>query len=182
MLRVRINWTGLNQGFSIFHFLPGTEDETTAQAAADAAGAWCGGVDNGLVPAQLWAIDPEVLQVNVGTGQTEGVFAVTPPDGAGSSPGTAVPNASMVLTRWRTGVFTGGRELRGRTFLPGANIAGSDDDGNINSASLAVFNAAAATLISTSDFAIWGSTTAHAATVVSGTTWSEFAVLRSRRD
>jgi hypothetical protein len=43
-------------------------------------------------------------------------------------------------------------------------------------------NAANVTLLGTTDFAIWSPTLGSAATVTSGTTWGEWAVLRSRRD
>lgn len=182
MLRVRINWTGTTPGFTVWHFLPNTDDQSAATAAASAATTFLETID-GLYRNSVTAqVDPEVLAVDVGTGNVTGVFPVTAAAQQGDSADAAVPNAAMALIRWRTGVFSSGRELRGRTFIPGLTDTSVDATGNVSAATVTAINAAAATLISSSDFAIWSPTNSSAATVTSGTTWTEFAVLRSRRD
>lgn len=182
MLRVRVNWTGLNQGFSVMHFNPPGELQGDAQDAADAAGAFIGAVDNFLRVDQAWTIDPEVLVIDPTTGQTTGVRTVTVTPGTGADAGNAVPNASMILVRWRTGDFFNGRELRGRTFIPGATATSVQANGNLSDTAVQAINAAAATLISNSAFCIYGPTTGIVSEVDTGSTWTEFATLRSRRD
>lgn len=181
MLRVRINWTGLNTGFSVWHF-DGPDTQTGANDAAAAAATWCGAVDNFLRVNQAWAIDPEVQQVSVLTGQVEAVYTVTGGSGTGADSGDAVPNAAMILVRWRTGVFLSGRELRGRTFIPGCTETSVDANGNLGSTAIAAINTANATLISGSEFGIYSPTKNAYSDASSGSTWSEFAVLRSRRE
>jgi hypothetical protein len=182
MLRVRINWTGITQGYSVWHFLPGEDSSTTAESAADAATAWLTTINTYLSGAQVATVDPEVLQVDVGTGNVEGVFATSQSPVTGTSGANVIPNAANALVRWRTGVFTAGRELRGRTFIPGMTEDENDQFGNLDPAVVTGINAANVTLLGTTDFAIWSPTLGSAATVTSGTTWGEWAVLRSRRD
>nr|CRY94864.1 hypothetical protein [uncultured prokaryote] len=181
MLRLRINWTGSIQGFTVWHFL-GDDDQTAADAAASAANTFLEAIDGLYRNSVTAAVDPEVFVVNVGTGHVEGTFSVSSFAQAGDSSDAMVPNAAMALIRWRTGVFTSGRELRGRTFIPGLTDTAVDATGNLATAAAGTLQSAADTLVSTSDFAVWGSTTAQAATVTSASVWSEFAVLRSRRD
>lgn len=181
MLRVRINWSGLNTGFSVLHF-DEPDDQTAAEDAAAAAAVFVGAVDNFLRVDQQWAIDDEVLEVNVLTGQTEGVFTVSGASGAGADTGDAVPNAAMALIRWRTGVFLGGRELRGRTFIPGFTETSVQANGNVSDTAVQALNTAAGTLISTSEVGIYSPTKNAFADATSASTWTEFAILRSRRD
>lgn len=181
MLRVRINWTGLNQGFSVLHFLDG-DDQSSADAVVSATESWVGAVDNFLRVDQAWQVDPEVLVVNPSTGQTTGVFTVATSPGTGADSGNAVPNASMILVRHRTGTYTSGRELRGRTFIPGCTATSVTTTGNVGTTAISAIDTATATLISNTQFAIYGPASGVTATVTSSSTWSEFATLRSRRD
>lgn len=178
MIRVRVNWTGLTQGFSVFHF---SDDLANAQTVADATSAWV--ADTAVVrkTTQLGQVDSEVTQINIATGETEAVATVTSSSSAGNLGGDALPNAAMVLVRWRTGVFNAGRELRGRTFIPGGAVDILDASGNLDPASIALMNTANDDLHQNTDVGIYSPTHSMFATIESSSTWSEFAVLRSRR-
>jgi hypothetical protein len=179
MIRLQLNWTGLNQGFSLFHF---DGDETAGSASASALATMIGAWDTLMVPAQTWSIDPEGLEVDIGTGQTLSVFPVTTASGAGANAGTPVPQAASVLMRWRTGVFTAGREIRGRTFIPGMNQSQVSAQGEVLAGARTSLDSAANTFISTTDFGIYSPTHSTFATVATASAWSEYAVLRSRRE
>lgn len=96
-----------------------------------------------------------------------------------------VSNASMLLLQWRTGDYVDGRELRGRSFVPGlstTNLVGGEVR---DTARATAANAADALAKSDQGFCIWrrpkdgspGSTRP----VQTGNAWREMAVLRGRR-
>jgi hypothetical protein len=105
--------------------------------------------------------------------------------GGGAGSGETVPDASQILVRWGTSAIVNGRFVRGRTFIPGCQVAGLVS-GNLSAANVAAITAAAeASLVSNDGFGVWHRPVAgaggsfHLAT--SGTCWSELAVLRQRR-
>jgi hypothetical protein len=181
MLRVRINWSGLNTGFSVMHFLPAVDDQASADDAAAAVTAWLQVLDNFLRVNQTAQVDPEVLEIQVATGTTLGSFTVSESPVTGADSNDAVPNASMALVRWRTGIYVSGREIRGRTFIPGLTEASLDANGNLGTTPISAIDAGSNLLIAGDPLAIYSPTRGSAATVTQASTWSEFAVLRSRR-
>lgn len=101
---------------------------------------------------------------------------------SGTASGEILPYATQGVLQWRTGTYLGGREIRGRTFLPMATEGLSSAAPTSGYRSVA--DAAAAALIADANSAlwVWSKTKAAAAPVVSGLTWSKWGVLRSRRD
>jgi hypothetical protein len=178
---VRINWTGLNTGFSVLHFLPAVDDQSSADDAAAAATAWLQVLDNFLRVNQSAQVDPEVLEIDESSGTTLGSFAVSESAVTGADSNDAVPNASMILVRWRTGVYVSGREIRGRTFIPGCTEQSVDANGNLSSTAISAIDAGSALMAAGDPLCVYSPTRGSAATVSSASTWSEFAVLRSRR-
>lgn len=127
-------------------------------------------------------VDGEIEHVD----STNGQVIATENTGAG---GTAVgvdasdvlPYATQMLVQLRTGVFFGGRELRGRFFIPGFcednSIAGVPSAGI-----LASVQSAATTLVGAAQLAVFSPTKFQWAAVNAAPVWNEWAVLRSRRD
>jgi len=105
--------------------------------------------------------------------------------GSGAINTTPVADATQALIQWRTATITGGRFLRGRTFVPALG-ATQITGGNLQAPTITLFQGAANTLIaSAAGLVIWhrpisGSGGLHDA-VSTATVWSEFAVLRRRR-
>ena len=158
-----------------------------------------------FVTGTLFTVLSEVEELNDANGQLTGVSAGT----LYNVPGTAVSEplspATQGLIRWRTGVVSDGREIRGRTFLP-AMCAADNDDGKPIAAALTVFQSMANALIgdANSTFVIWrrprkarpqigspgdpwylpaqAQRDGTSATVDNGGPWTQWAVLRSRRD
>lgn len=179
MIRVRLNWTGPSSGFSVMHF-DGTL--SGAQDAADAAALWWDEVNDRFPTTQAMRVDPEVAEISLGTGQTIGTTSVTTAAIAGTTGSTQVPQASMVLMRWRTGAFVNGREIRGRTFIPGLSLGELTAGGELRQQALDDFNAATSILTgATPAFGVYSPRTAGFAEVASGDAWVELAVMRSRR-
>jgi len=95
-----------------------------------------------------------------------------------------LPPATQGLIEWRTGFFVGGREIRGRTFIPGLSNSSSAANGVPTSTWLTLAAAASTAIIgwTSSDFVVYSPTKHQKALVTAGQPWNEWAVLRSRRD
>lgn len=134
-----------------------------------------------------WTVEPVGRIFNEATGQTTGIWAdprVKTGVGTGTS-GGQVANATMVLFQWRTGVYKNGRELRGRTYVPGL-LSNQVVGGELQPSSATALATAAQEFVDASPgFHIWSrpknGTSGSSEQVVSGTVWNELAVLRSRR-
>lgn len=183
MLRVRTTFGGIT-GTPYLSTMYFTGDDSPAGAAAAnaAVGAWWGAIDNSLINGITWATEGDVDELTV-AGVLTNSYGVTPVTGVGTVVGALAPPATQALVRWRTGTFIGGRELRGRTFIPGiptSMISAGMPTGtlatNMNANITALLGAAGP------DLAIWSKVNSTAANVDSGSLWSQFAVLRSRRD
>nr|CRY97348.1 hypothetical protein [uncultured prokaryote] len=101
----------------------------------------------------------------------------------GDSSDTPLPYATQGLMQFRTGVFNGGREIRGRCFIPGpgegVNTAGEPTGTYLN-------------LLTASGLAwledplvvpvVWSKARGVAEPITQVTAWPRWAVLRSRRD
>jgi len=128
------------------------------------------------------AVDSVVEHVDSTNGQVTGVEDT----GAGgtvscSNSGAELPWGSSILVRWRTGVFNAGRELRGRSFIPGAT---QDDTsaGFPSTALIAAVQGPADTLVGAANLAVFSRTHFTWASVNLASVWSEYALMRSRRD
>ena len=184
MLRARTTFTGTTGApwLSTMYFIAATENQAAADAVIAAVGAFWGAVDARLGTAIQWTTDPSVAVLDLDGTQT-GAFATTPQVGTGASATELMPPANQILLRLRTNLFVGGREIRGRIFVPG-NTEADATAGLVASAAQTAVNVAAAALIADANtiWAVWSPTNATATAVVSATAWSQWAVLRSRRD
>jgi hypothetical protein len=183
MYRVTTVFSGplvVGGGINQFYF-----DEAGGSAAAAHAAArafWTAA--NDVMSTQVsWTTEGEVEIVSE-TGAITGVESTDPFTSNGSATGDPLPVATQGLIRWRTGVFLGGRELRGRTFIPGVTEGLNGTDGRPNSGALIEMNQAVTAMLgaASSEFRIFSRTKNASATVVSGSAWTQWATLRSRRD
>lgn len=152
-----------------------------AQAANTAVGAFWNTIDASLINGLSWATEGNVDVIS-DLGVLSATFGVTPVTGVGGVTGVLSPPATQGLIRWGTGQFIGGREVRGRTFIPA--IPTSMISGGVPTGTLVTnANTAASTLISSGVVpVIWSKANNTFRNVNSGSLWSQFAVLRSRRD
>lgn len=134
---------------------------------------------------------------------------VTVPGSGGTSvasgAGDTCPMATQGLVQWRTGAYSDGREIRGRTFLPSPLETHNTAGVPASAYTTAVNTAAAAVIADTnSTFVIWrrprkarpqvgnpgdpwylpaqAARDGEWAPATLGNTWSKWATLRSRRD
>jgi len=182
MLRVRTAITGGLGGpyLSTFYFDGDTQGE--ADLAADAAHDFWAALAAWMVSGITSTVEPEVVEVAVGSGLPLSTFLTTQDAVSSSASHPAAPAATQGLISWRTGVYVGAREIRGRTFVPGVATS-SVGDGIPGGAYVAALASAGTTLLThTADFGVYSAKNGTFASAVSRTAWANFAVLRSRRD
>jgi len=154
----------------------------TAANANAATGAFWTALKARMTTAMSYATEAEVAEVDIATGQVTGIVAVTPQTGTGTLAGDMLPSSTQGLIRWRTGTFVNGREVRGRTFIPGP-VEVDSAVGVPVAGYLSIVNAAASALIAdvNSDLMVYSKRNRDAVPALSGSCWSQWAVLRSRR-
>jgi len=126
------------------------------------------------------SINPEVAQVDDASGETTAVFITSEANISGALSTERIASGLQALAQHRTGVFVGGREVRGRTFVPGLTESANDSGRPIGATRTAIATA----------FATWftghdpqgGVLGKNGFTLANNTTvWTEFAFLDSRR-
>lgn len=130
-----------------------------------------------------WTTGAEVVEIDEATGQIIGVESVTALGTTGANAGDPLPFATQGLVRWFTGAFIAGRQLRGRTFIPGM-VEANNSAGRPSGTLMADIQAAADALIADTNslLAVYSKTHATWQGVTSASVWSEWAQQRSRRD
>lgn len=183
MLRVRTVFSG-PQGspwVSTIHFTGSTQ--VAADAAVAAVGAFWGAVDALMHTSVLWATEAEVEVVDVNTGDVTAVLVTTPQTGAGATVTELVPRMSQAVVRLRTGVFFGGREVRGRIFIPGLTELANTAGALTPATQTAIATAADAMRTDvTQELVVYSKTHLSAPPVATTSVWSQWAYLGSRRD
>lgn len=183
-LRVQFEITG-PQGspwLSTMHFSGTTL--ANAQGAANAVRAFWLALQGKIHGTAVGRVLPDVIIINDITGLPTGSFTVTPGDPISFTGGQPLlPPTTQALVRWRTGVYDAGREIRGRTFIPGITTF-NNDQGKPDSALLANLTSAAAALVAdaNSELVVYSKKAGASAVVTGGSPWTLFAELRTRRD
>jgi hypothetical protein len=180
-------WTGFtgSPGYTVLNFF----DELTTGEMTLAAGR----VEDfftaiaARIPDIATITYPGEATIHDNTGVLTGALAITPPTstncvGLGSY---AAPVGARV--GWETGTISGGRRVRGRTFLVPLVSSTFDTDGTLTSANLTVIlNAATAFLAGLAtdgvQLAVWSQVGSSVSPVNSATVPDQATVLRSRRD
>lgn len=134
-------------------------------------------------------VEPEVFNLDETDGSVVSIATVSPAPTVVTGTGSddPLPPATQALMRWSTDGVVANRRVRGRTFIP-AQGEGGNTGGVPNSAARALYDGAAAALIADPDciFVIWSRPTPSRPgsqhIVLAGSTWNQYAVLRSRRD
>jgi len=184
MFRVRTVFTGVTGAPWLNTLYFDSDSSGTAQQAATAAGTFWGAVDAYMDNTVAWTTEADVAIVNAATGDVTSAVGTTPVIGSGGDTGDPLPYATQGLIRWLTGIYVGGRQVRGRSFIPGMAESACGASGTVSGAAVIGINAAGAALIAdaNSTLQVWSPTLGQANNVTIASTWSQFAVLRSRRD
>ena len=184
MIRVRSVLTGVaGAPYYTNHYFDAGGLGGQEQDAVDAVGDFWNAFDTSLDNALQINTDPEVPTINAVTGAITSSVATTPFFNQFASTGEALPPATQLLIRWTTPTFVSGRRLRGRTFIPGCTEDSNTSTGTPAAGFSTPVNAAVAALTGGAvALCIWSRTHGVAIPVSSGTYWSQWAILRSRRD
>jgi hypothetical protein len=197
LARIRTVFTGVagTPWYSNLYFLNDGGTSIAATATTWVTAFW-NSLDNQMGAGISWATDPEVPTFNQATGKITKTDAVTPGTGTSSGVGEVLPYATQLLIRLVTDEFVNGRRVRGRIFVPAPLEA--DNVSGLPGASIRTpAQTAINTLItsSTSTLAIWSRPfagdpenpnnparigTQHVVDL--GQVWTQWAVLRSRRN
>lgn len=165
------------------HYFTNSDDTAGAEGATAAVLAFWDAIDGLQANEVSGVVDSVVPVLSPVTGEISGLLDGGGGVWQGDSAASLLPIASQGLIQWRTAVFVSGRELRGRTFIPGLSEDCLDADGTLASGAITGFQAAATALIGADEsFCIWSRTHGQAAIVTSATFPDYFAVMRSRRD
>lgn len=151
----------------------------------DLATFW-GAVDSMLHNGTQWVIRNSGRELDDATGTLTGVWTdVITKTGIGAGTLNPVNDAAMILLQWQTATIINGRMVRGRTFVPGAEIS-TQEQGNLGSAFVSQLQGYQATFLAAgTGFGVWHRPTSGSGgqfvPATAGSAWSEFAVLRGRR-
>lgn len=183
MLRVQTVFTGVT-GSPYYNrvYFDGFTMGDAAACHARVAGFW-DAIKGYIAGGVQIAIEGDVEVVDVSNGQVTAVHNVTPATYNSSASGQALPWATQGLLRLRTGSWVNGREVRGRIFIPSPAELHSDSNGPVAGYRNAVQSAVNSILQPGSNaLIIWSPTHGLIRPVQSWQVWTEWAVLRSRRD
>lgn len=185
MLEVRSILSGAGVtggGVNLLYFDGSTGSD--AEAAAFAVNEFWQAIKGALTNAVSIDIDTQVNHVDIATGEIlDSVGPVTSYDTTQGTDGThTLPLSTQGMIHFRTGLYTAGRELRGRIFVP---CFGEDmnENGAPNGAATTALQAAGdALLAQTAVPLVWSRTHGVAQAISAAQASNKWAVLRSRRD
>lgn len=179
--KVRTIWTGGPGGQLVSTHYFDTAGGTATQAVT-AVGAFWTALKSSIVDDLTYATDTAVFEIDEATGQPIGLQSVASSTAVCTQSGDPLPFMTQAVCQWRTGTFINGREIRGRTFIPGMSETNATNGVPVAGLQTTV-NTAAAALIAdaNSTLQVYSLTHHNAQPAVSGTMWSQFGVLRSRR-
>lgn len=122
--------------------------------------------------------------INPTTGDVVGQLLGTTRSSGGVRTDPKLPPSNQILTHWRTGIYAGGREIRGKTFRSPCYESDSAANGQLDAAVAVGYRSLAIDLIDDANttFVIWSKKNGQWQPPLSATIWQQFAVLRSRRD
>lgn len=134
-----------------------------------------------------YLVEGDVALVESTTDTIIGVTSIAPVSGAGSSSSNSqVPLASQVLVRFLTGAYAGGRQVRGRLFLPYFISSNMDvGSGGVVAATVTNVNTHFNTYLTAfapNGAVVYSRKNGTGYAISAASTWNQWAVMRSRRD
>lgn len=176
-------WTGV-AGSPAYTNLYAVAAGPSVGALLSNVNALCTGLAPQIANAVTMTVEGDVAQIDTATRQIVGVTSGTTTTVAGSGSGV-VPLADQILVRFLTGAYIGGRQVRGRLYIPYARSAAVNSaTGLVASAvSTPIQTAIGAYLTSVGPAAVvYSPKNGTAVSISSANVWNQFAVQRSRRD
>nr|CRY97418.1 hypothetical protein [uncultured prokaryote] len=130
-----------------------------------------------------WAIESAVPILEDSTNEITSVTSWAGADGSGANAAEPLPYSNQAVILWNTGLYTGGRQLQGKCFVPGLTQT-ANDSGQLLAATQATIQTAALALVNDASSVLTvTSPTNLTSGIVNDTVVSRvIGVLRSRRD
>lgn len=184
LYRVRTAIAGNSGGRQVATHFFDAASPNTAQASADAVRSFWDVLKSKIVTTYTFTVEAVVDTIDVATGQPVSATGVTTTPVTGTEGTEKLPPATQGLIEWRTGAYHAGREIRGKTFIPGLSNSSSSAVGVPTSTWLALAGSATIGLMGELDAVpvVYSQKYRVFAPIIGGNGWSEWAVLRSRRD
>lgn len=137
-----------------------------------------------LIPSDVTLVYPGTGNiVDSATGQATATWVATAPSNTICTGGGAYAKPVGAVINWRTSLYTGGRQLRGKTFLVPLTAGAFDTDGVLSTVAKGIIQTAASALPGGADgMQIYSTANRTNAAVTVATVPAIAAVLRSRRD
>lgn len=131
-------------------------------------------------------VEGDVAIVESTTNDIVGVSSATSRTIAGSNTGAALPPANQIVVNWLTGTFSGGRQIRGKTFVFNIAASQADSAGGVSVTARGSVITAAQALVTASvtpgKLLVFSRSLGTVAIVQTPAVGIKFGVLRSRRD
>jgi len=131
-------------------------------------------------------IEGDCAQIEDSTGAVVGIRSGTALTVVGASASAPLPPANQCVLHEFTSLFVGGRQLRGKTFVPGIIATQSDALGaplaGLKTIALGAGNALITASNPIGNWKVWSKKNGVSSDVTAVSTPSKFGVLRSRRD
>lgn len=164
-----------------FTWVAGTE-----QAHLDAVGSFWNAIDSQIDNNVSWAVDDNAAVINDTTGDITQIEVGIGPTGAGGGTSAPLPYANQGLVNWLTNDFIAGRQVRGKTYIPGLCEDTNTVSGVMEPVAQSVLQSTADALIAASSapgpLRVFSRKNLTSAAVESAQVTNKWAVLRSRRD
>lgn len=150
IIKVRMNWTGLQggNGYSNFYFEPVPEGDAIQQSHVDAAVSKVETFQTAVKPYRpvgvFCGVDSQVIELDEVTGAIEGFWnATVAAPVAGTASNAPYSAASGACISWATQGVRKNRRVKGKTFLVPLASAGLDVNGTIDNLALTALRTAA---------------------------------------
>jgi hypothetical protein len=183
--RLRTVWAGVagSPYYTNIHFSTDIAG-TGAQVFCDAWTDFLVAHQTNFLDAMTCVVDNDVPLISDVTGELVGAANVFPDAVNPSGGGEALPLFTQGLISLETGAVVAGRRLRGRIFLPGMQETNSTSAGVPSGTLVAAINSSFESFLGADGAAmvVYSPTHHTAFSVVTGTMWNQWAILRSRRD
>jgi hypothetical protein len=164
-----------------FHVDPSI-NEGSAQDFADATEDFLNAIDIYLNTSISFRGFDYVESFDSVSGDVSGQEAVTPFTVAGDNSATVLPPVTQALIKWSTGVWVNGRQLVGKTYVPGLCEDSNEPGGVLQTGVATAFYTAANAFATAAGLVVWSRTHGVRHPVSVATVSTKWAYLSGRRD
>lgn len=179
--KILVEWTGLAGSPYLSTFWISTDNHPTPAAAANAVLSNLSTLASDLADAMSFNYVPEVTTYATPSQPTGTTIIAPGPVQNCSAPADPLPRSSQGLIKWDTGFYIGARRVQGKTFIPGYTVGVNDATGRPDTAALSSMQAVVNAFLGDGP-QVASRKADQFIPIVAGAPWSEWAVLRSRRD